>query len=151
GLTGKQVTMLGNPLLLSLWCRLSDSDLDLSGVAGATRLLAAHWRSVKTQLLLRYSISDQAAEETMALICAWAEAKGQLDFPANLVANEALLELLASESYLDHLPPSRYRVAHQRYLDHQIAVSVQRQILRAGQSVVRWLRSTDQSLMRREQ
>lgn len=151
GVTAKQIALLGNPLLLSLWCRLSDGGVDLSGVAGATRLLAEHWKGVKRQLLLRYSISDQMAEETMAAICTWAEDKGQLDFPVNLVANSTLLESLASESYLDALPPSRYRVAHQRYLDHQIAVSVQRQILRTGHSVVEWLRSTDQSLMRREQ
>lgn len=149
--TARQLSLLRNPLMLSLWCDLTDRGVDLTGISASSSLLSEHWKNVKNRLTKRYAITDDTAELVISNICKWAGAEGRLDFPAGLEANQAALDALASESYLDRLDHSRLRVAHQRYLDHQIALSVYREVLMAGKSVADWLRGTDQSLMRREQ
>lgn len=149
--TPRQVALLRNPLMLSLWCDLSDRGVDLKGVAASSHLLTEHWKSVKRRLAERHAVTNQIAEQVVSEILGWTENQGRLDFPAQLVVDQAVLDALASESYLDRLDQVRFRVAHQRYLDHQIALAVFREILKAETSIAHWLRGTDQSLMRREQ
>jgi hypothetical protein len=149
--TATQVALLRNPLMLALWCRLSDAGSDLSGISGSSQLLREHWKSIKRRLADRHGVPDDVAEQVVACVRTWAESQGHLDFPAELVSNQTALDALASESYLDRLDSSRFRVAHQRYLDYQIALGVFRETVSAGGSLAQWLRGTEQSLMRREQ
>lgn len=149
--TSRQIALLRNPLMLSLWCDLTDRGVDLHGVAASSHLLTEHWRSVKRRLAEHHGVANQTAEQVVSEIVAWAEAQGRLDFPAQLVADQAVVEALASESYLDRLDHARFRVAHQRHLDHQIASAVLRETLKAKTSIAQWVLGTDQSLMRREQ
>lgn len=147
----RQLALVRNPLMLSLWCDLADRGVDLAGVNASSSLLSEHWSNVKRRIAERRGITNQAAEEVMSEVRAWAETRGRLDFPETLVSNRAVLDALASESYLDRIGTSRFRVSHQRYLDHQVALAVFREVAKIGTTVAHWLRRTDQSLMRREQ
>lgn len=147
----KQAGILRNPLMLSMWCELSDRGVDVRGISASSQLMSEHWKSVKRRLSDRHGMSDGTCEQAVDAIRAYLESQGRLDFPAQIVANQRALDALASESFLDRLDQSRFRVSHQRYLDHQVALAVFRDVIRVGSSVCKWLLGSEQTLARREQ
>ena len=96
----KQAGILRNPLMLSMWCELSDRGVDVRGISASSQLMSEHWKSVKRRLSDRHGMSDGTCEQAVDAIRAYLESQGRLDFPAQIVANQRALDALASESFL---------------------------------------------------
>jgi len=149
-LSGRQKALLRSPLHLALWIQVQQSDEVVDEWRSQTDLLRAFWKS-QFDAATRLGVPAGEVRDAVMTLVREMDRRGEPSAPARTLdlyprAATALMSLhvvIETERQLTF--------AHQSYFEYQLAVELLSQARGGGQSIMAWVRSRDQSLLRRDQ
>lgn len=149
-LTPRQRSMLRTPLLLSLWTQLVAQGSGESGWNSQSDLMRAFWKS-RYAALESLELSLPECQTVLDEIVAEMDRRGRPSVPSRLLDSHPKVAAALKSLHVLVASGSLITFAHQSQFEYLFAVRLLNDVRRGAHSVCDWLRSSDQTLMRREQ
>lgn len=145
----KEKEILRNCQNLWLWTELAQHGT-VQAFSNRAQLLQSVWEHYKRKAREEDNLSNSDMNECLNVLALFMERNGRLDAPRTLISSHPAVETLQRLGIIS-IDGSRVRFSHQSHLDYLIIESILHKLLLGEEKPINWLKSSKQSLGRRDQ
>lgn len=148
--TDRQKALLRSPLLLSLWTQVARATDPAPVFTTHADLMREFWRT-RFELLARQGFDAAECGAAVDAVVTELDRAGTLSAPARLLDPYPLLAPALRSLHVLSVTGRRVSFVHQSYFEYRLAVRLLDRLADGTQTLTDWVRTGDQSLLRREQ
>jgi hypothetical protein len=146
----KEKEILRNCQNLRLWTELARHGT-VQAFSNRAKLLQKVWEHYRNKAFSEDNLSNSDMYEYLNVIVSYMERHGRLDSPLGLISCHPTAVNTFKRLGIISTDGSRVRFSHQSHLDYLIIEAILHKLLQGKEELIKWLKSSEQSLGRRDQ
>jgi hypothetical protein len=146
----KEKEILRNCQNLRLWTELAQHGT-AQAFSSRAKLLQRVWEHYRSKATNEYGLSNADMNECLNALVFEMEKHGRLDAPRMLISQYPSVANTFKRLGIISIDGSRVRFSHQSHLDYLIIEAILHKLLQGEEELINWLKSSEQSLGRRDQ
>jgi hypothetical protein len=146
----KEKEILRNCQNLRLWTELAQHGT-VQAFSNRAKLLQRVWEHYKSKAFREDNLSNGDMNECLNVLVSSMERHGRLDAPRTLISRHPNAVETFKRLGIISFDGSRVRFSHQSHLDYLIIESILHKLLHGEEKPIHWLKSSEQTLGRRDQ